>query len=156
MSKTYYIAYGSNLNIESMKVRCPDAKPVGKAVLPDYKLVYRGKWRDSFLTIEPAEGRPLPIGVWQISPRDEMMLDRYEGYPYFYYKKNMLLPVVDCGDHVLRDVTALVYIINKEYEAAIPSADYLEECIQGYRDFGFDPQLLHIALEETTRMVEDA
>ena len=29
--KKYYIAYGSNLNVEQMRYRCPDAKVVGTA-----------------------------------------------------------------------------------------------------------------------------
>ena len=33
MTKKYYIAYGSNLNISQMKTRCPDAKIVGKTKL---------------------------------------------------------------------------------------------------------------------------
>ena len=34
----YYIAYGSNLSVRQMAVRCSDAKVVGKAILPDWKL----------------------------------------------------------------------------------------------------------------------
>ena len=33
--KKYYIAYGSNLNVEQMRYRCPDAKIVGTSVIPD-------------------------------------------------------------------------------------------------------------------------
>ena len=30
--KKYYIAYGSNLSVEQMAVRCPDARVVGNAL----------------------------------------------------------------------------------------------------------------------------
>ena len=32
-----YIAYGSNMNIEQMSRRCPNAKPIGKTVLKNYR-----------------------------------------------------------------------------------------------------------------------
>ena len=37
-----YIAYGSNMNMEQMKRRCPKATPIGKSMLKDYKLEFRG------------------------------------------------------------------------------------------------------------------
>lgn len=40
--KKYYLAYGSNLNIRQMALRCPTAKPVGTAVIEDYELLFKG------------------------------------------------------------------------------------------------------------------
>ena len=37
-----YIAYGSNLNLKQMAMRCPTAKVVGRAMLKDYQLTFRG------------------------------------------------------------------------------------------------------------------
>ena len=34
--KRYYIAYGSNLSVIQMAIRCPDAKVAGTAVLKDW------------------------------------------------------------------------------------------------------------------------
>ena len=36
MTKRYYIAYGSNLNIDQMSYRCPGAKVVGTSEIPDF------------------------------------------------------------------------------------------------------------------------
>lgn len=47
MSK-YYIAYGSNLNKDQMKYRCPDAKLVGTGSIPNYQLLFeveRTQWQ---------------------------------------------------------------------------------------------------------------
>lgn len=41
--KKYYLAYGSNLNIRKMALRCPTAKPVGTAVIKDYEKVQADK-----------------------------------------------------------------------------------------------------------------
>ena len=48
----YYLAYGSNLNIRQMQMRCPGAKPVGTMVLEDYELLFKGSKTGSYLTIE--------------------------------------------------------------------------------------------------------
>ena len=77
--KKYYLAYGSNLNLEEMKSRCPLSKPVGAAVIPNYRLVYKGVPYRSFLTIEPCEGETVPVGIYEITEKDEARLDIYEG-----------------------------------------------------------------------------
>lgn len=74
-----YVAYGSNLNLAQMARRCPDAKVVGIGTLKNYQLTFRG-----VATIEPVDGAETPVGVWEITPRDELALDRYEGYPSYY------------------------------------------------------------------------
>ena len=66
-----YLAYGSNLSVEQMERRCPDAKPIGKAILPDWKLLFK-----IHATIEPCKGSKVPVLVWKISDRDEQNLDR--------------------------------------------------------------------------------
>ena len=40
-NKKYYIAYGSNLSVEQMSDRCPDAKIAGQAVLTGWELLFR-------------------------------------------------------------------------------------------------------------------
>ena len=41
MKETYYFAYGSNINLNQMAVRCPDAKVVEPAVLENYELLFQ-------------------------------------------------------------------------------------------------------------------
>lgn len=85
--KRYYIAYGSNLNIRQMRIRCPHARVIGTAVINDYELLFKGSRTGAYLTIEPKEGGEVPVVVWEVTESDEAALDRYEGYPVFYYKK---------------------------------------------------------------------
>ena len=54
--KRYYIAYGSNLNIRQMRIRCPHARVIGTAVINDYELLFKGSRTGAYLTIEPKEG----------------------------------------------------------------------------------------------------
>ena len=80
--KKYYIAYGSNLSVEQMSQRCPDARIVGQAVLEGWELAFKG-----CATILPNKEKNTPVLVWEISERDEGNLDLYEGYPNYYRKE---------------------------------------------------------------------
>ena len=95
--KKFYLAYGSNLNVKQMQFRCPDAKIVGTAEIPNYQLLFKGSKTGSYLTIEPKQGCTVPVAVWSVSERDELALDRYEGYPHFYYKTELELPLTETG-----------------------------------------------------------
>ena len=57
MSRKYYIAYGSNLNISQMAVRCPEAFVYGIAEIKDYELLFKGSRTGAYLTIEKKEGK---------------------------------------------------------------------------------------------------
>lgn len=81
--KKYYLAYGSNLNIQQMKYRCPDAKPVGTAWIHGYQLLFKGSKTGSYLTIEKTEKAKVPVAVWEVSGSDECRLDIYEGATRF-------------------------------------------------------------------------
>ena len=81
MNKRYYIAYGSNLNIPQMRMRCPEARIIGTSVIKDYQLLFKGSKTGSYLTIEKMEGASVPAAVWEVTENDEKALDRYEGYP---------------------------------------------------------------------------
>ena len=89
--KRYYLAYGSNLNVKQMVLRCPDAKPLGTGEIAGYRLLFKGSKSGAYLTIEPQEGAKVPVAVWEVSEADEKKLDRYEGFPAFYYKKELEL-----------------------------------------------------------------
>ena len=67
MFKKYYLAYGSNLNLQQMKYRCPTAKPIGKINLEDYRLMYKGSEDNyEYLTIEKSKGSELPLGLFEV------------------------------------------------------------------------------------------
>ena len=126
-----YFAYGSNLNLGQMAVRCPQAGVVGKAVLEGYELAFRR----GVLTILPKEGGRVNGLLWRINAWDELTLDRYEGYPHLYTKE--LLPVrTDSGPQ-----TVVAYVMTAPYceKAQPPSPAYLQTVLTGYRLAGFDP-----------------
>lgn len=149
----YYIAYGSNLNKAQMVIRCPSATAVGTGFLKGYRLMYKGSLTGAYLTIEKAKGHKVPVGVWCVSEEDEKALDRYEGYPAFYYKKNVMVDVtMDDGSTEFLD--CFVYIMHADRCLSLPSKFYIDTCAKGHRDFGFDLRYLDEALGYTARRMK--
>ena len=147
----YYIAYGSNLNVRQMARRCPTAKPIGTAVIHDYELLFKGSKTGAYLTIEKKKGGSVPVAVWEVTDDDEKRLDRYEGYPAFYYKTDMKLPVKFLKTGETKTITAFVYIMHEDRKICIPSETYTGTCAIGYMNFGFDMGFLEKALKKSTR-----
>ena len=151
MQKRYYIAYSSNLNIRQMKFRCPTARIIGTATLPDYELLFKGSKTGSYLTVEPKKGKSVPVAVWETTEADEAALDRYEGFPTFYYKAEMELPIVGIRTGKVRKRKVYVYIMHEDRPLGTPSYHYVETCLEGYRAFEFDENILFQAIEKSRR-----
>ena len=144
MDRKYYIAYGSNMAVDQMEVRCPEAKVVGTAILNGWQLRFK-----RYATIEPNPNANTPVLVWEISERDEKRLDRYEGFPSLYFKKDLEVNVLptDGGDPVA--VTAMVYIMDEAYTCAAPFPDYYMALKDAYEAFRFPMQTLTQALRDS-------
>lgn len=121
-----------------MKYRCPNARIIGTAYIEDYELLFKGSKSGSYLTIEPKKGSRVPVGVWEVSESDEKSLDRYEGYPSFYYKKELELPVKGIRTGKVRIRKCFVYIMHEDRKLSEPGRYYVSTCVQGYASFGFD------------------
>ncbi len=148
MPNKYYIAYGSNLSVEQMEKRTPDAVIVGTGILRGWRLLFR-----QFATIQENENFDTPVLVWKISAQDEKNLDRYEGFPRFYRKKNLRVHVKSLNGEDLGELTAMVYImtsraVNSRFANPLPSDYYYNILDKGYETFGFDKKILEGALIE--------
>ena len=137
----YYIAYGSNMDEEQMAYRCPMAQLLGRIELEDYCLLFKGSKRGAYATIEPEEGSRVPVLVLTIEKEDEKSLDRYEGYPVFYYKKDLKIDLAG------KRVAALVYIMDESREYGKPSERYYSVLERAYRKYGFPMKILTEAYE---------
>lgn len=148
-NRRYYLAYGSNLNVVQMKNRCPGAEVVGKTNLEGWELLFKGGKTGSYLTIEKAKDGIVPVAIWEVTSADEEQLDRYEGYPRFYYKKETPVKFRSFQSGRLRTVSAFVYIMHEDRKCGIPSDTYMEICKEGYLLFDFDTQLLEEAVKRS-------
>lgn len=144
--KRLYLAYGSNMNLKQMAHRCPTARVVGTAALKNYELLFRGNRSAAVATVEPKEGSHVPVLIWTIEPRDEIMLDLYEGYPNFYEKKTMQIELEG------KRVSAMAYVMTPGHEYGVPSRHYLDTIREGYQSFGIDEQVLDDAVENAVNL----
>lgn len=131
-----YFAYGSNMNLNQMAFRCPDAEVIDTVRLEGYRLAFCANGGgNGVATIIPAEGSCVDGVLWRISERDEQHLDHYEGFPFLYGKESV---VVMDQDGVSREVMA--YTMNSPYRdtPALPSKAYLEGILIGCRQNGIE------------------
>ena len=133
-----YVAYGSNLCKSQMRRRCLSAKPLGRFILKDARLVFR-----VYADVEYCPGAEVPCGLWSINQADERVLDQYEGttHPNGYFKEYLLLKYAG------RPRKALIYLMRSADGIAPPSKGYYETVFQGYEDFGLDRKYLDEALQ---------
>lgn len=146
MKERLYIAYGSNLNLDQMALRCPTATIYSSGVLNNWKLVFRGNRYSSFATIVRKKGSVVPVVVWSIQPSDESSLDIYEGYPGHYYKENIMVNIE--GGHKKK---AMVYIMNQMAWPGVPSQKYIRTIKNGYMQNGLSKDILDKALRDNSR-----
>lgn len=131
-----YIAYGSNLNLHQMAFRCPSASIYAKGVLHNWELLFRGTQSNAHATIKRKKGASVPVLVWEIQPEDENRLDFYEGYPKYYFKKDIMVEIQG------KKKKAMVYIMDESHSPGRPSAQYIRTICQGYQDNSFDAEIL--------------
>lgn len=141
MSKLY-VAYGSNLNLEQMALRCPSARIHGVGILNNWELVYRGSKANSHATIRRKQGSTVPVLLWEIRSADERRLDIYEGFPLYYFKQNVMVKTMSGREK------AMVYIMDKNQRPGAPSDRYIETIRQGYVDNGLDMRIFESSLEK--------
>ena len=153
MAEKFYAAYGSNLNVRQMMVRCPHAHIIGTSTIPKYRLLFKGSKTGSYLTIEKDGRSSVPVAIWGVDEYDEFYLDRYEGFPTFYYKREMELPVTNAYTGETTTRTVFVYIMHEERSIGIPSREYVRTCLAGYAFFGFPAQKLLSAYEYSRKKV---
>ncbi len=77
----YILAYGSNLDLDRIKSRCPGSTLVGTAWIPGYRLLFKQSFSGSYATVEQDANWSVPAVVYQVGWQDEQRLDRFEGCP---------------------------------------------------------------------------
>lgn len=147
MEERLYFAYGSNINLDQMAFRCPDAEVVGPVTLEGYRLAFRGS---GVATILPCEERKVEGLLWKLTPECELSLDRYEGYPHLYHKEDIIV----C-DKDNREIKTMVYVMDQKYEKkpCVPPQMYFMGIAEGYHQNKIKMDTLFDALSETKKEV---
>ncbi|WP_346234898.1 gamma-glutamylcyclotransferase family protein [Lysinibacillus telephonicus] len=156
IKKILYGAYGNNMNIDEMKVRCKNATVYGQGYIKNYELNF-----NEYATIVASKDKLVPVVLWLISDEDKKRLDVYEGVKQGIYRKE-ILPVkvtkivennrlIDISNGEV-EVIALIYIMTEKYVLKfankVPNEEYFKSILEGYRKNGIETSSLGIALLE--------
>jgi gamma-glutamylcyclotransferase (GGCT)/AIG2-like uncharacterized protein YtfP len=135
----FYLAYGMNSNLAQMAQRCPAARSLGRVKLYDHKLSFK-----TFCDAVPTSGSVMQCALWSITEDCEQALDRLEGFPDFYGKKEV--EVMYQG----KLIKAMIYYMTDFYRSGLPSESYLRMVTEGYLDHNIDFEQIYHALDEVT------
>ena len=148
--EVFCIAYGSNLSEARMRQRCPGAEAFGTSVIVGYRMLFKQSMTGAYATIEQDANSCVPVLIYRMTAADEARLDRFEGYPKYYYKREFFLPVWNLKGHRLKKRrTCIAYIMHEHRLIGEPSMDYYRLLDDGYDRWGFDKEALDAALENS-------
>lgn len=148
----YYFAYGSNINLQQMALRCPNARVVGPCVPENYELLFRGNGGGfGVATIAAKEGSRVHGLLWKITDHCEKSLDIYEGYPHLYKKAP-----VTVKNSKGKQISVMAYIMNDERNLAPvpPSNSYYDSIDAGFKQNGLPETSLREALKKVWQEYE--
>ncbi|MGH6818457.1 MAG: gamma-glutamylcyclotransferase family protein [Methylovirgula sp.] len=122
-----YFAYGSNMDRQAMRLRCPGSRPLGLARLARHKFFIMGS---GYASVK-CDARADVHGVlYDLALSDVSALDRYEDIGRGLYRK-VAQPVLRAVGAPMR---ALVYIGGSDVEGT-PAAAYLNAILAAARDW---------------------
>ncbi len=117
-----YAAYGSNLDPDQMRLRCPHSPFSGTGWVEGWRLTFGGEdlgWEGALATLVEAPGSHVFVGLYDVTPADVQQLDSWEGADTGLYRKIRVRVETLDGARI-----AWVYVLDS-YEGGLPSARYL-------------------------------
>jgi gamma-glutamylcyclotransferase (GGCT)/AIG2-like uncharacterized protein YtfP len=130
-----YFAYGSNMNLEQMALRCPGARMVGLVRKPGWR--YLINQRGYVTALEDPDAETLGC-LWELTEEHWAALDRYEGVAGGFYRR------VDCEVLSIdseEPVQSIAYRAANEIPGT-PTATYADVVIAGARQIGLPEDYL--------------
>lgn len=83
-NKRLYFAYGSNIDREQMRFRCPNSCIAGLSSLPNFEFFINER---GVASIRPSLGETCHGLLWNIADEDWASLDKYEGVSQGFYRR---------------------------------------------------------------------
>jgi gamma-glutamylcyclotransferase (GGCT)/AIG2-like uncharacterized protein YtfP len=126
-------AYGSNLDREAMRARCPASEPIGPARLLGHRFIIM---REGYASVVRDPRREVWGLLWNLDLADMPALDRYESLASGLYRKTFLPVVTSAGPR-----RALVYIARSR-EPGTPRPRYIATVLAAAQAAGLPPAYL--------------
>ena len=146
-----HFAYGSNLDSDQMKCRCPDYKFVGIAKKPDYRIAFTRcskNRKGGVADIVESDGDVVWGALYELSKKDIECLDYYEGVKFGAYRRESDFEVVRPDGATIKTYTYIVC----ERGCFMPHKKYLDQIINGAQEWGlpsaYIEKLRHIPYKE--------
>lgn len=117
-----YAAYGSNMDPAQMMERAPHSPMAGTGWLIGWRLTFGGEdlgWEGALATVVEDPISQVFVVIYDVTPEDEKLLDRWEGGELGLHRKLRLRVHTMDGS-----VLAWLYVLDA-YEGGLPSARYL-------------------------------
>ena len=126
-----YFAYGSNMDSEQMKDRCPrNHKLLGVAELEGWEFFINSLGVASIAIDQESESEVYGL-LYEISEKCLACLDMHEGYPNAYGRDKEKIVFNN------KEVEAWVYFEKRSIKTGTPRPNYLERIIQAAIKFDF-------------------
>jgi gamma-glutamylcyclotransferase (GGCT)/AIG2-like uncharacterized protein YtfP len=137
-----YFAYGSNLDLDQMRLRVPGVGVVGVAMLPDHRLtfpLFSEGWGGGAAGVTHAHGQTVWGVLYEVSEEGLAALDRYEGWKgagdhHNLYERELVTVELTRPDDgsVPRRVRATTYLA-RTLNPTPPARLYLDTVLRGAR-----------------------
>lgn len=128
-----YFAYASNMNQAQMKRWCPASRFIKVVCLDGHRFVYDGysvPWDGAVGNIVASETEKVWGVLYDITTRDRLTIDAFEGYPRSYERKDV--EVKDREGHVHRAMT----YCRTGRAVGKPHPDYEKVVLDGAKESG--------------------
>ena len=136
-----YFAYGSNLSLAQIALRCPGFKAKGTAVLSNHRVVCNKKGDngvDYYAGIVCSPGDEVLGALYQLTEEDITRLDVSEGCKdggrhYIRNEKDFFVRNRETG----QVINAFTYFVVEPVPFKKPTSEYAAKIFMGCRDHGF-------------------
>lgn len=127
-----YFAYGSNMSHKRLQARTPSVRPIGRALLSGYRLVFDKASKDGSgkADCQKEDGFSVWGGLYAIATVERANLDRAEGLGSGYDESRVNIRVGDGST-----VSALTYLATEKDASLRPYTWYMKHVLIGAKDF---------------------
>jgi gamma-glutamylcyclotransferase (GGCT)/AIG2-like uncharacterized protein YtfP len=136
-----YFAYGSFLDLDTLRKHCPSAIVIKRAVLPNFEVQFNYLSNDYHAGVTGVEVAPGQIArgvLYEITPQEMAHLDTIEDVPQGYYYRQTVAVVDEKG----KLHQAQVYRTAHPSGPYKPHPAYVELMLKGARAHRLDPDYI--------------